>query len=55
MGFSSFLGLWKFGVMGSQSKSPKGGSVFIGNVNRCECPKQYGKTVETGGNDGLAA
>jgi len=31
------------------------GSLFIGNVNRCEHPKQYKKTVEAGGNSGLVA
>jgi hypothetical protein len=28
--------------------------VLVGNVNRCELPKQYEKTVEAGGNGGLA-
>jgi hypothetical protein len=41
--------------LGIVTKNVRGGSIFIGNVNRCELPRQYEKTVEAGGNGGLVA
>jgi hypothetical protein len=48
--------LWENLLSGIVTKNVRGGNrTFIGNVNRCERPKQYRKTVEAGGNGGLAA